>query len=183
MASEFNYDADDTPDEVIRGVAAEMAGQPLAALSPEDGAARELEREVQRWEWQQRESEIAADHERERLAKAQAEQAEFLKEHREREALRREARQREIDRETIRLGLLNLQRSAARQDTFVRNVENAQRNALAYQQRQTILSNLEAMINPPEPPPERVVVVEKDEEDDTFCGVKVPRPNPRRSWW
>jgi len=54
---------------------------------------------------------------------------------------------------------------------------------LAYQQRQTVLSHLEAMINPPEPPPERVVAVEKDDEDDEFCGVKVARPNPRRSWW
>ena len=79
--------------------------------------------------------------------------------------------------------MFDLRMAAAGQDAFQRNVENAQRNALAYQQRQTILSNLEAMINPPQPPEPTVVVIEADQEADEFCGVKVTRPNPRRSWW
>jgi len=181
--SEFDYDAPDVPDEMHRAIVAEMSGSVLAPLSDEEIALREMEREIQRNEYQQREAEIAAAHERERLAKAEQEQAEFLKEHRQREAIRQRERTQEIDRLTTQRALTDLRLAAARQDTFARNVENAQRNALAYQQRQTVLSHLEAMINPPEPPPERVVAVEKDDEDDEFCGVKVARPNPRRSWW
>ena len=92
-------------------------------------------------------------------------------------------RQRQIDREVNRRSLMDLRLAATRQDTFQRNIDSAHRNALAYQQRQTILSELEAMISPPQPTEPTVVVVEADQEDDTFCGVKVTRPNPRRSWW
>ena len=182
----FDYDAElakPVDEEALRRITEELFGTKLKPLSPEEIAMREMEREIQRNEWQQREAEIAAAHERERLAKAEQEQAEFLKEHRQREAIRQRERAQEIDRLTTQRALTDLRLAAARQDTFARNVENGQRNALAYQQRQTVLSHLEAMINPPEPPPERVVAVEKDDEDDEFCGVKVARPNPRRSWW
>jgi len=79
--------------------------------------------------------------------------------------------------------MLDLRLAAARQDTFQRNVESAHRNAVAYQQRQTLVSELEAMINPPAEPQPTVAYVNTDDDDDTFCGVKVTRPNPRRSWW
>jgi len=85
--SEFDYDAPDVPDEMHRAIVAEMSGSVLAPLSDEEIALREMEREIQRNEYQQREAEIAAAHERERLAKAEQEQAEFLKEHRQREAI------------------------------------------------------------------------------------------------
>jgi len=183
QTSSFDYDSPDVLDEVHRAIVAEMSGSVLAPLSDEEIAQREMEREIQQELYRQQEAEIAAAHEHERLAKAEQEQAEWLAEHRKVEAIRQRERAQEIDRLTTQRALTDLRLAAARQDTFQRNVENAQRNALAYQQHQTVLSHLEAMINPPEPPPERVVVVEADEEDDTFCGVKVTRPNPRRSWW
>jgi hypothetical protein len=185
MAGEsFNYDDADTPDlEAVRGVAAEMQGLPLKPLTDLEAAERdEWRRDYQARIEQERMAaeQYRLEKEREREAAAQREAAIAAKA--ERERAQRERAQ-EIDRQVRRRDMLDLRMAAARQDTFQRNVESAHRNALAYQQRQAILSNLEAMINPPEPPPERVVVVEADPEADEFCGVKVTRPNPRRSWW
>jgi hypothetical protein len=179
----FDFDADDTSHEIVRGVANEMAGGGLKPLSEEEIALREIEREVRLEETRQREEQWRLEHQQQEAAKLEAAQRQAaVAAKAERDKAQRE-RSGQIDRELRRREMLDLRMAAARQDSFQRNVENAHRNAVAYQQRQTILSELEAMINPPEPPPERIVVVEADQEDDTFCGVKITRPNLRRSWW
>jgi hypothetical protein len=175
----FDYEAE-TDDEAVRRVAGEMTGAPLAQLCAEEIVAREAQQE----QYRQQEEQWRHEHEQQAAAKAEQERAEWLKEHRQQEAIRQRERQQQINQELHRRDMMDLRLAAARADTFQRNVETAHRNALAYQQRQTLLNNLEAMINPPEPPPERIVVVEADPDDSEFCGVeKIYRPNPRRSWW
>jgi hypothetical protein len=179
----FNYDVD-TPDlEAARSVAASIQDVALKPLTDLEIAER------QEWLAEHRarcEAErIAADEyrlaqEREREAVAQREAAIAAQQARDKASVER---QHQIDREVNRRGLMDLRLAAAKQDAFQRNVESADRNALAYQQRQTILSELEAMINPPQPTEPTVVHVTDDNDDDTFCGVKITRPNPRRSWW
>jgi hypothetical protein len=183
MDGSFNYDAADTPDEIVRGVAAAMSDSALKPLTDLEIAERDewrrdflarqeqeradaerhrLERERQQAEVARREAAIAAQAERE---KAQA------------------ARTKQIDRELRRRDMFDLRMAAARQDAFQRNVENAQRNAVRQQNISRILDDINTMANPPPLPKPTVVVVEADPEADEFCGVKVTRPNPRRSWW
>jgi hypothetical protein len=83
--------------------------------------------------------------------------------------------------------LANLQLSAARQESYRLAVE---RHAIAAERQRRINAALDdisatatALYNPPPPPEPTAVLVEADQDDDTFCGVKVTRPNPRRSWW
>jgi hypothetical protein len=184
--SGFNYDADDTPDEVVRGVAADIGGRGLRPLTPDEIAERE--------EWRR---EYLARQEQERLA---AEEYRLAQE-REREAVaQREAaiasqragekaraeRQQQFDRELRRRDMLDLRMAAARADTFQRNVENAHRNALAYQHRQTLLNELEQMISPPAVPEPTAVVVESDEPGSHF-GERGFNPDAwmrrRYPWW
>jgi hypothetical protein len=64
---------------------------------------------------------------------------------------------------------------------------NTVRNAVAYQQRQTLLNELEAAMTPPQPPsePEATIVYGQDEGSPDFG----PDFNPAlfnkkpRSWW
>jgi hypothetical protein len=175
----FDYEAVETDDEKVRAVASEMAGAGLAPLTEQQIAERQ--------EWL---AEHRARYEADRIASEQRR----LEQQREREAVaKREAaiaaeqqrreRQREIEAGVTQRSLSDLRLQSAQQTGWQRDITRAMQNQAAYQQRQTILSHLEQMINPPEPPPERIVVVEADPDDDTFCGVKVTRPNPRRSWW
>ena len=137
--SGFNYDDTDVPDETIRAVCAEIAGERLNPLTDAEIARREIEREIQRMEYARFEQEWAARHERERVAKAETAQRDAaIAAKAERDKAQRE-RSKQFDRELRRRDMLDLRLAAARQDTFQRNVESAHRNAVAYQQRQTIL--------------------------------------------
>src|SRR5215472_9490645 len=180
MASEFNYDADDTPDlEAARSVAAQMQDVALKPLTDIEIAERE--------EWRR---EFLVRQEADRLA---AEQHRLEKE-REREAVaqreraiaadhQRKERQQQLNRELYRRDMLDLTLAAQRQDAFRQNVLSANANAVRQQNISNILSEINAMAIPKEAPQPTIVVVERDPEDDEFCGVKVTRPNPRRSWW
>ena len=179
----FDYEAVEIDDEKVRAVASEMTGGGLAPLTEQQIAERE--------EWRR---DYLAGIEQER---ADAERLRLVQE-REREAVaQREAaiaaqqacdkalakRQHQIDLEVNRRSLMDLRMSAARQDTFRQSILNAQASAVRQQNISNILSEINAMANPPPPSEPSIVVVEADQEDDTFCGVKVTRPNPRRSWW
>jgi hypothetical protein len=180
----WDYEADaDVPDETLRAVCAEVAGTVIKPLSPEEIALREVERETRQELYRQQQRQWRLEHEQEQAAKAAQEQAEFLKEHRQREAIRQRQRAVEIDREVNRRGLMDLRLAALRQDTFRQNILNANANAVRQQNISHILSEINAMVNPPAAPEPSVVVVNPEPEDDEFCGVKVTRPNPRRSWW
>jgi len=125
----FDYEAAETDDETARRVAGEMTGTPLAPLSPEEVALREIERETQRELYRQRELQVQDEYLREQAAKAEQEKAEWLAEHRKQEATRQRERQQQFDRELHRRDMLHLRMAAARADAFQRNVESAHRNA------------------------------------------------------
>jgi hypothetical protein len=179
----FDYEAVETNDEVeidekVRVIAAEMRGCGLQPLTPEQ--------ELERLEWRR---DYLARIEQDRLA---AEQYHLEKE-REREAVRkreaataaeqqRREREREIEAGVTHRSLSALRLQSAQQTVWQRDITRAMQNQAAYQARQTLLNELESMLTPPATPEPTVVVVEPDQEDE-FCGVKVTRPNPRRSWW
>jgi hypothetical protein len=175
----FDYEAADTDDETVRAVASEMAGGGLAPLTEQQIAERQ--------EWlaehrsRQEQERIAAEQHRlaqEREREAAAQRAAKA----EREKAQRE-RAHEIDRQVTQRSLSDLRFQSAQQTGWQRDITRAMQNQAAYQARHTLLNQLESMLTPPAEPEPTVVVVEADQEDDTFCGVKVTRPNPRRSWW
>ena len=98
------------------------------------------------------ESEAAARHE------AQLEQAE-------RNRVARLARQ--IDRDVQRSELADLRFQSAQHQGWQRNVDNAARKAIAYRQRETLMSELDALVSPPPPPEPTVVYVEAAEGGPT----------------
>ena len=120
---------------------------------------------------------IAREREREAVAQREA----TIAARAERDKAQRE-RAHEIDRQVTQRSLSDLRFQSAQQTGWQQNITRAMQNQAAYQARQILLSELEAMISPPRPPEPTVVVVEADQQDE-FCGVKITRPNPRRSWW
>jgi hypothetical protein len=176
----FDYDDAGTPDlEAARSVAAQVQDVALKPLTDIEVAEREewrrdylarieqeriaaeqyrLERERQQAEVAQRERAIAADHQR-------------------------KERQQQLNQELHRRDMADLRLATARRDAFERDVRNSHAQTAGQQNISNILSEINAMANPPQPPEPTVVVVEADPEADEFCGVKVMRPNPRRSWW
>jgi len=130
--------------------------------------------EAYRWECRQREEERAAEY-RERQLEAEADaRAEAAAEQPERNRQARLKRSAEIERQTREIELRDLRRQVTRQDWWQKSVDRAASNAVQQRYRNTLMGELDAMINPPPPPPEPVIVVEQP-EDDSFCGVKIPR--------
>jgi hypothetical protein len=175
----FDY-TDSNNDEAARAVAAEMTNSELRPLSESEW----LERQAWREECHRRDREMHEEYLAAQAAKeAVAERERAIAAKAERDRAQRE-RTREIERQVTQQSLSQLRMSAARQDRFANSVAAAHRNAQAYAARQTILSELEAMISPPQPTEPTIVhVTADDNDDDNFCGVKITRPNPRRSWW
>ena len=84
----------------------------------------------------------------------------------ERQKAARERRD-EISRLTQERTLSDLRLSAVRQYAWRSDVQRAVQNASAYKQRQTLMNELEAAINPPPPPPEpQIVYVDAAEGSD-----------------
>jgi hypothetical protein len=156
---EFDYTATDTPDDVVRSVAAEISGSGgLKPLSDEERLEREIWREQQR----RRDEERQAEHEyrraeidlaaRQEAAAELAERNRIAREKARQEYLARQERQsRSNDLAALRL---EAQQSAAWRNTV--------QNAVAYQNRQTLLNELEAALIPPPPESEPTVVVADD---------------------
>jgi hypothetical protein len=180
----FDYEINQTDDEAVRRVAGEMTGAPLAPLSPEDIALREMERETQRELYRQQDEQIRRDNLLEEAAKQEAAQHEQAMAAAEARDKAQRERARDIDRQVTARSLSDLRMAAARADTFQRDVRTSHANAVRQQNISNILSEINAMANPPLSPEPTVVVVEADPDDNKFCGVeKIYGPNPRRSWW
>jgi hypothetical protein len=179
MGSEFDYTNVETDDEKARAVAAEMSGGGLAPLTEQQIAER------QEWlaEHRARIEQERIDAEQHRLEREHQRAAKEAAERRSLALAAQRERAAEIEHLTTRRSLSDLHFQSAQQTGWQRDITRAMQNQAAYQARQTLLSELEAMVNPPAAPEPTVVVVEADQEDDTFCGVKITRPNPRRSWW
>jgi hypothetical protein len=160
----FDYTVTDTPDDVVRAIANEMSDGGLKPLSDEERLERQIWREEQAFlaqerlierERQQAEIEAAARHEQ---ALALAEDNRRAREKAHQEYLARQERQGHSN-------VLAVLQSEAQQSAAWRN---AVRNAIAYQNRMTLMNELEAALAPPAPPPSpeptTVVVVEGEQE-------------------
>jgi hypothetical protein len=144
----FDYEANEaSDDETVRGIASAMAGKPLAPLSPEEIALRELERETQRELNRQREEQWRLDNQKQVAAKAEQERAEWLEEHRKQEAIRQRERAQEIDRLTTQESLRKLQMAAAHQQTFQNDVRNSHAQNVRQQQMTSLMAELDKAIN------------------------------------
>jgi hypothetical protein len=164
-----------TDPEAVAAVADEIRGHgKLLPLSNEQREQRALEKRIwheqQQWlaerrrierERQQAETEAAARHE---AALEQAEQN--RKSRQERHAqIEREFREREL--RSLRMEMTKTQWWQTRVD--------AAANAVARQRyNETLMGQLDALINPPSRAEPAVVYV-GPEEEETFCGVKIPR--------
>jgi hypothetical protein len=168
--SGFDYTATDTPDDVVRSVAAEISGGGLKPLSDHERLQRQLWRDEQAWQSEQRRAE--REHQRaeaEAVARHEAalEQAEANR----RARLERQERQREQDRERQ---LVGLHIRAKQQEVWQSNVENAARNAVAVRQQQALLADVERHFTPPAPPPEpeREIVYLSEDEGSPDLGTR-----------
>ena len=183
----FDYEAADTDDETVRAVAAEMAGGGLKPLSEEEIALREIEREVRLEETRQREEQWRLEHQQQEAAKLEAAQREAAIAAAEANRKARQERAAEIEREARNHQLCDLQMRTAKTDSWQQTADRAMRNAAAYQQRQTLMNELEAMINPPAPPPEPTLVYVEAEEGSDELGTadfNIERWSKKpRSWW
>jgi hypothetical protein len=144
----FDFDTDvEVGYDVVRAVASEIAGGGLKPLSPEEIAQREIERETRQEQDRLIEEQRRRDYERDRAAKAEAEQAEWLAEHRKQEAIRQHERAVEIDRLTTQRTLSDLQMAAARQNTFQRDVRTAHVQSVRQQYTTSLMAELDRAIN------------------------------------
>jgi len=93
----------------------------------------------------------------------------------------------EIERRSREIELRDLQSRVRSQQVWQTGVQSAVRNTVAYRNRQTLMNELEAMINPPPPAPEPTVVYVEAAEGSDQLGT--PDFNPKlwmqksRSWF
>jgi len=176
----FDYDATDTPDEVVSAVAAEMSSGGLKEESDEERDKRFLANQAWREEQRRRDEQHRLAYQQERKAKAEADRREAAiaaAAVREQEQRKRSVR---IERDVRDRELANLRLQSAQQAAWQRHVEQAAHNAVAQQYRDTLMGELEALINPPASPPESepdVVYLDKDEMGSPHLGD--PDFNPK----
>jgi len=163
----FDYEAE-TEIDVLSVADAIRSDYRLAPLTDEQKVQRRIEIEAWREEQaflaeercierecQQAEAEAAARHEQ---ALALAEQNRKARLERQ-EAISRQTREREIT---------DLRLQSIRHQAWQRDVEIAARNAIAYRQRETLMSELDALVSPPPPQPSpepEVINVEQPAEE------------------
>jgi hypothetical protein len=172
----FDYSATSAPDDVVRSVAAEMTGGGLKPLTDDERIERKIWREEQAWLAEQR------DMDRRQRQAEQAAEAEAMARHEaaleqaERNRVTRLEHQAQIALDANRRELADLRFQSAQHQAWQRNVDNAARNAIAYRQRETLMSELDALVTPPPPPEPTVVYVEAAEGSDQ---LGTPDFNPK----
>jgi hypothetical protein len=94
----------------------------------------------------------------------------------------------EIERKTREIELRDLRSKVTQHGWWQKSVENAARNTIAYQQRATLLNELETALTPPPlPESERDIVYVSEDEGSPDLGSRDFNPalfnkKPRR-WW
>ena len=155
----FDYSSTDTDDETVRRIAGEIAGTPLAPLSDQERAERELWREqLRNWEEQSR-----SEAERKRAVAQSIAERERRTAQVEANRKARLERAAEIERRKREVELRNLQIKVQQQSWWQQSVENAAR---VHEAQQRLAARL-ALIDDwaPKPPPEPTVVVVEPEDD------------------
>src|SRR5262249_9171471 len=175
----FNYDQPDVPATVLAGVVAEMSSDGIAPESDEVREQRWLDNQAWLAEQRQRDLEHRLAHERQQAdAVAVAEREAAILAAKEREEWRREHNERQQhlrrDRE-----LADLRCKAAQHENWQRTLERSAVNSAWQQRTQTILGELEALINPPLRPPEPVTEIVYVSEDEWGSPHFGPDFNPK----
>jgi hypothetical protein len=151
----FDYNSPSVPDTAVADVAADIKSHgKLPPLSDEERAARKIENEIYRWQCQQRDQERQAKHEyRQAVADEAARQEAAIERAESNRQARLKAQQEYVVRQEQRRRSSDLAalRFEAQQSAAWRNTVQ---NAIAYQQRQTLVNELEAAMTPPQPVPE-----------------------------
>jgi hypothetical protein len=183
----FDYTATDTPDDVVRSVAAEINGGGLKPLSDDERLEREIWREQQAWRAEQRDAERRqrqAEQAAEAESIARAEQAAEIAESNRRLRLERQER---INRDVQQRELADLRIRSAAHEGWQRGVENAARNAVRQRYTQELMGELDALTNPPQPatPPEPEVIETVEGSDQLGTSDFNPKlwMQKPRSWW
>jgi Asp-tRNA(Asn)/Glu-tRNA(Gln) amidotransferase A subunit family amidase len=178
----FDYTAiADTPDGVVRAVAAEMSDSRLKPLSDQE----RLERAHWRKEQALLAKKLSAErerHEQERDAIARAEEAAEIAAANRKRRLEREA---EISRQVRDREIRDLRFQSAQHQAWQNSVTSSFRQTLANRQRQATIAEIDAIINPPAPTPApepQVVYIEQPTENTTGLLPKLDYPK-LRSWW
>ena len=152
MATEFDYNSPDVSATAVADVVAAItsAGK-LPPLSDEEREIRRLEKEAYRRECRRRDEERRIDRERQQAEAEAIARAELAAEIAERNRKQRLERAAEIERQTREIELRDLRMRVTQQSAWQQSVDRAAANALAYRQRATLLNELDAIINPPQP--------------------------------
>jgi hypothetical protein len=165
-----------TDPEAVAAVADEIRGHgKLPPLSDEEREQRALEKRIwheqQQWLAERRRMERER-HEAELADTARREQAAIATETARKARL---ARQAEIDRQVRQRDMADLRMRVTQQGWWQQKVDLAANIAARQRYNETIMGQLDAMINPPALPEPEIVYVEPEPEEETFCGVKIPR--------
>jgi len=184
MATEFDLNSPDVPDDVIRSIANEMSGGGLKPLSDQE----RLEWEA--WRAQQLEQRALADERRrleheERRAEAEAQALhEAALERAELNRKQRLQRSADIERQTRELELRDLQSRVRSHQVWQTGVQNAVRNQLADQYRQTLMGELDALVNPPQPiAPLEPEAIEVGQPDDDLGSPNIADDDFNAGYW
>jgi hypothetical protein len=162
----FDYEAPDVPTSTVADVVAEISSHGVApTLTDEEREQRWLDNQIYLAQCRERDEQRRLEYQQEEAARAELEKAEWLAEHRKAEAARQRERQEQFTRELHQRELRDMRFQLTQAKSWQRNVEQATRNTIAYQQRTTLMGELDAMINPPqpEPEPEPQIIVVSDE--------------------
>jgi hypothetical protein len=184
----FDYDQPDVPATALADVVAEIKSHGIAPeLSPEELEQRWLANEAWREQCRQRDEQRRLEYQQEQAAKAEAEAAIAAQEAREKAKIAARERSEQFTRELHQRELRDMRFQLTQAKSWQRGVERAARNTVAYQQRQTLMNELEAMINPPAPPPDpepQTIVVSDEGSPDFGPDFDVRAFNKKsRPWW
>ena len=158
--------------EAVASVADEIRGHgKLAPLSDEEREQRRMEQQIWHerqawlaekrrtdWERQQAEAEEVARREQAAIANETARKA-------------RLARNAEIDRQVRQREMADLRMKVTQQGWWQTRVDAAANAANRQRYNETLMGQLDALINPP-PEPEPTVVYVEPEPEELFCGIK-----------
>jgi hypothetical protein len=183
----FDFDSPSVPDTAVADVVADITshGQ-LPPLSDEERHERWLNNQLYLAECREREEQRASEYRQQQAEAESIARQEAALEQAEANRKARLERQEQISRQVRDRELADLRFQSTQQRAWQSNVEHAARVGLVQRQRRTLMDELDAMINPPQPQPEPTVYVGADEGSpdlgDPDFNVKAWMQKPR-PWW
>lgn len=147
----FDLDSPDVPDDVVRSVAAEITGGGLKPLTDDERTERERWREQQRRQRAWADEQRRMEHEHRQAESEAIARAEHAAEVAERNRKARLMRAAQIERQSRAIELRDLRQKVTQQGWWQTSVDRAIQNRAAYEQRQTLVNELERAMSEPKP--------------------------------